>query len=189
MSLFEFIVGFYVVIAGLGVTLLVRSVGQMIESRDHIKPYWIHSCWLAFIFVMHVNSWFMLWAYRDQPSWSVAQLLLLLSVPILLYLASHVSVPEIPERSDERFDMRFYYYRRHSILFGLLALSTTLSLVSEYLLLEHARYSWLNLLRGLGLVLLVAGLVSRRPAVHVTITVIALGILICGLTFIGRPIS
>ncbi len=189
MSLFEFIVGFYVVIAGLGVTLLVRSVGQMIESRDHLRPYWIHSCWLAFIFVMHVNSWFMLWSYRDQPSWSVAQLLLLLSVPILLYLASHVSVPEIPEHSDERFDMRFYYYRRHRILFGLLATSTMLSLTSEHLLLAETRFSLLNQLRSLGLVLLFLGAFSRRPAVHVGITLVALAIVVVGLAFIGRPIS
>ena len=39
MDLFEFVVGFYVVIAGIGVTLLVKSIGQMIESRDRIRLY------------------------------------------------------------------------------------------------------------------------------------------------------
>jgi hypothetical protein len=43
MQIFEFVVSLYVVIAGLGVTLLVRNIGQMIESRDRITFYWVQA--------------------------------------------------------------------------------------------------------------------------------------------------
>jgi hypothetical protein len=37
VDLFSYVVSLYGVIAGLGVILLVRSVGQMIESRARIR--------------------------------------------------------------------------------------------------------------------------------------------------------
>lgn len=189
LDLFEFVTSFYVVIAGLGVTLLVRSIGQMIESRERIRFYWVQSCWLVFIFILHVNSWFTLWAYRDQPSWTVGELLLLLSVPILLYLASHVSVPEIPEDSSARYDMRAYYYDRHGALLGLLALSVLFNLGCEYLLLANKVLTEVNVLRLAGLGLVTLGAISSRPAVHVTITLGVLGLLAYATGFIDNPIA
>lgn len=189
LDLFEFVVSFYVVIAGLGVTLLVRSIGQMIESRDRIGFYWVHSAWVALVFILHVNSWFTLWAYRDLPSWTVGQLLLLLSVPILLYLASHVSVPEIAEDSQARHDMRVYYYERHRALLGLLALSVLFNLGSEYLLLKGQVFTLANWLRLVGLAMLVVGLITARPRVHAAITVAGIAIIAYALGFLDDPIG
>lgn len=189
LDLFEFVVSFYVVIAGLGVTLLVRSIGQMIESRERVRFYWVHTSWLAVIFVLHVNSWFTLWAYRDQPSWTVGQLLLLLSVPILLYLASHVSVPEIAEGSPEEHDMELYYYERHRVLLGLLALSALFNLGCEYLLLKTGVLTIANWLRLAGLGILLIGVISARPRVHAAITFAVLALFAYGLGVLDNPIA
>ncbi len=189
MDLFEFVVSFYVVIAGLGVTLLVRSIGQMIESRERVQLYWVHSCWLAVIFVLHVNSWFTLWSYRDLSSWTVGQLLLLLSVPITLYLASHVSVPEIVEDSPVRHDMRQYYFERHRSLLGLLALSALFNLGCEYLLLRANVFTLANWLRLAGLGILLAGTLSARPRVHAAIALAVLAMLAYALGVLDDPIA
>jgi hypothetical protein len=189
LDLFEFIVGFYVVIAGIGVTLLVKSVGQIIESRDRIQLYWVHTCWLFFIFFAHVNSWFMLWAYRDQPGWTVGEMLMLVSVPIVLYLASHVSVPEIAEHSSVRHDLRTYFYKRHSILLGLVALSILFNLACEYLLLGNAFLTLANWLRLAVLCSLLAGVVSSNSRLH---SFIALGlgaVLLFAFTVLDHPIA
>jgi hypothetical protein len=37
LSIFEFLLALYAIVAGLGVSLLVRSVGQMIEARDRVR--------------------------------------------------------------------------------------------------------------------------------------------------------
>jgi hypothetical protein len=60
VSIFEFLLTLYAIVAGLGVSLLVRSIGQMIEGRDRVRLYWVHTCWLALIFVSHVVSSFAL---------------------------------------------------------------------------------------------------------------------------------
>jgi len=51
LTVFEFLLALYAIVAGLGVSLLVRSVGQMIEARDRVRLYWVHGCWIALIFV------------------------------------------------------------------------------------------------------------------------------------------
>jgi len=94
---FEFLIGLYTIIVGLGISLLVRSIGQMIEGRSRIRLYWVHTAWLALIFMAHVSSWFVLWQYHEVESWSVLECMMLLCVPILLYLVSHLAVPEIDE--------------------------------------------------------------------------------------------
>lgn len=189
MDLFEFVVSFYVVIAGIGITLLVKSVGQIIEARNRVELYWVHSCWLVFVFFAHVNSWFTLWAYRDQPSWTVGQLLMLVTVPILLYLASHVAVPEIPENSTERYDMRAYFYRRHATLLGLVTLSIVFNLVCEFLLLGQNVLTLGNWLRLATLGLLLVGTVVSRPGIHVAIVLLLGTLLVYGITFLDNPIA
>jgi hypothetical protein len=189
LDLFEFVAGFYVVIAGIGVTLLVKSVGQMIEARDRVQLYWVHSSWLVFVFVAHVNSWFTLWAYRDQPSWTVGQLLMLLSVPIFLYLASHVSVPEIREDSTERYDMREYFYRRHANLLGLVALSILFNLGCEFLLLEHEFLTLDNSLRLAVAGLLLIGVFVAKPGVQAAIVLLLGALLLFGITILDNPIG
>ncbi len=189
MSLFEFIAGLYIVLAGLAVTLLMRSIGQMIESRDRVQFYWIHSCWLAFIFLVIVNSWFIAWEYRDLAQWTIGQFLLLVSVPTLLYLAAHVSVPEISEDTSCRYDMRAHYYERHRLLLGLLALAVLSNLLSEHLFVDEELLTTKNGIRLTSLALLVTGVVSRRPWVHAAITLAVLAIVAWFLGIVDKPIE
>jgi len=77
LSIFEFLLALYAIVAGLGVSLLVRSVGQMIEARDRVRLYWVHTCWIALVFIGHVVSWFALWRYAGHAPWTILQALLL----------------------------------------------------------------------------------------------------------------
>lgn len=90
-------------------SLLVRSVGQMIEARSRLKLYWVHGCLLLVAFVAQVISWFSLWQFADHSPWTVAETLLLLAIPLLLYPVAHLVVPELEDGLAH--DMREYYYR------------------------------------------------------------------------------
>jgi cell division protein FtsW (lipid II flippase) len=118
LSVFEFLLALYAIVAGLGVSLLVRSVGQMIEARDRLRLYWVHTSWIALIFVAHVVSWFSLWRFAEHAPWTVLQALLLLCVPIFLYLISHLAVPELED--GRMHQMKDYYYRHGRWMQGLL---------------------------------------------------------------------
>ena len=189
MSLFNFVVSFYAVLAGLGITLLLRSIGQILESRSRIQLYWVHSSWMLFIFLLHVNSWFTLWAYRDLASWTLGQLLLLVSSPIFLYLASHVAVPEIPQNDQSSYDMRAYFYERHHLLLGLLALAISVTLLAELFLLGQRVVSLNNGFRLFGLSALVIGAVTDNAKVHATLTLILLAVFAGSLTLLRNSIQ
>ena len=73
MTVFEFLLALYAIVAGLGVSLLVTSVGQLIEARDRVRLYWVHSCWIALTFVGHVVSWFTIWRFHEHAPWTVLQ--------------------------------------------------------------------------------------------------------------------
>ena len=190
MEPFDFIVNLWVVIAGLGITSVVGRIGRIIESRSRIKLYWVHSCWLVFILVAHVHSWFTMWRYRDVASWTVGEFLLLLSVPTILYLATYVSVPEIPQ--DERggqYDMRNHYYERHRLIMSLLGGSVLLNVLCEYLVDDEMMGSTVQLLRLVGLAVLTVGIVSRAPRVQVGVTLSIAAMILLGLGVMDESIE
>jgi len=189
---FEYFIGLYTIIVGLGIALLVRSIGQMIEGADRIRLYWVHTGWLLLIFVTHVMSWFFLWKYHGITQWKVPEALLLLLVPVLLYLASHLAVPEIEEYAPEKHDLRAYYYgrARYRWIQGLVAAAIVATLLIDRLMLgeETSELSVAN--RFVTLAVLAPGIISPRPAIHKVQLVVMLGLVIVATALgLGQPIS
>ncbi len=187
MDIFEFLLALYAIVAGLGVSLLVRSIGQMIEARDRLRLYWIHSCWLALVFIAHVVSWFALWRFSKHSPWTVLEALLLLCVPILLYLVSHMAVPELDDAQVH--DMREYYYRHGPWMQGLL-LAAVLSGVGAQLMIEgRPDVSGGGAIRISVALILLPGILSRRPAVHAVQAVALILVMIAAVSYVARPIG
>jgi hypothetical protein len=184
---FEYLLALYAIVAGLGVSLLVRSVGQMIEARDRVQLYWVHSCWLIVIFVAHVVSWFALWQFAHHSPWTVLQVLLLLCVPILLYLISHLAVPELDD--DRVHDMRYYYFRHarweQGLLLGVLVIST----VGQHFIEPGAGWSPQDVTRGAIALILAPGMLSRAPIVHSIQAALLLIVVVLGISYVSTPIG
>jgi hypothetical protein len=187
MSVFEFLLALYAIIAGIGVSLLVRSIGQMIEARDRVRLYWVHTTWLALIFVVHVVTWFALWRFHDHSPWTVWQALLLLAMPILLYLVSHLAVPELED--DAVHDMRQYYFRQcgwiQGLMLGVIASGTAAQIGIE----GGPDASGPGVLRVAAALVLLPGVFTRRPMVHATQSVLLLAIVALGVSFLSKPIG
>src|SRR4030095_15270533 len=109
--------------------------------------------------VAYVVVWFQLWSYRDVASWTILKALLLLSVPIALYLVSHLAGPDLGE--DKGRDLRVYYYEQHRLLQGLLAIAVVLSTVAIALLTGRSGGEPF-LIRLVVVSLLVAGIVALQ---------------------------
>jgi hypothetical protein len=178
----------YVILAGLGLTLLVRSVGQVIEARSRIQLYWIHTSWIGFIFIAHVTSWFEFWDFRHVESWNAARFLLALSIPTTLYLISHISVPEI-YGDDRNYNFREYFYQRNRTILGLMSAVLVLNLTCELLLLGEFQIVDAHVLRLVILVTLITGMISNHPRLHAIVTVVMYLAFLIGLTLLGEPLS
>lgn len=190
MSPFEYLLGLYSIVAGLGVALLVRSVGQLIEARDRVRLYWVHSGWLCVIFVAHVVSWFSVWRLAGHTPWTVLQALLLLCVPILLYLVSHLAVPELePGRT---LDMRHYYFRHAQWSQSLLLAAVVVSTLVQQLTRGGCGFVLFvpsHVLHAAVAAILAPGIVMRSPAVHGLQVAGLLLLIAAGVAFVSAPIG
>lgn len=187
MSVFEFLLALYAIVAGLGVSLLVRSIGQMIEARDRVRLYWVHSCWIALVFVGHVVSWFALWRYAGHEPWTVLQALLLLSLPILLYLISHLAVPELED--DRVHDMREYYYRHARWTQGLLLGVLVAGALAHHVIEGSLDLSGARGVRAAMAVILLPGIISRHPTVHAVQAALLLLVMAIAVSYVAQPIG
>jgi hypothetical protein len=187
VSVFEFLLALYAIVAGLGVSLLVRSVGQMIEARDRVRLYWVHTCWIALIFVAHVVSWFALWRYVDHAPWTILQALLLLCVPIFLYLISHLAVPELDD--DRTHDLREYYYRHARWTQGLLLAVLVAGALAHFVIEGQFDLSGARGVRAAMGLILVPGIVSRHPTVHAVQAALLLLVMLFAASYVARPVG
>jgi hypothetical protein len=187
VSAFEFLLVLYAIVAGLGVSLLVRSVGQLIEARDRVRRYWVHTCWVALIFVSHVVSWFGLWGYTQNQSWTILQALLLLCIPVLLYLISHLAVPELDD--DRAHDMREYYFRHARWMQGLLLTVIVAGAFAHYVIAGQFDFSGGRGMRGAMAAILIPGIISLRPAVHALQAALLLLVMVIAVSYVAHPIG
>jgi len=187
MGVFEFLLALYSIVAGLGMSIIVRSIGQMIEARQRIRLYWVHCVLIAVVFLAQVVSWFSLWQFAGHSPWTVADTLFLLSIPLILYLAGHLAVPELEDGLLH--DLREYYYRHARWTHGLMLAVVAISLAGEAFILGHFELTRPRLLRiALGLVFL-PGVLTSNSAVHAVQAVLLLGLMATGVSFIRIAIG
>jgi hypothetical protein len=177
----------YTIVAGLGISLLVRSIGQVIEARDRVRLYWVHTCWVALIFVSHVVSWFSLWGYAQNTSWTILQALLLLCIPMLLYLVSHLAVPELEDGRVH--DLREYYFRHARWMQGLLLTVIVAGALAHYVIAGQLDFSGGRGIRGAMAAILLPGIISLRPAVHAVQAVLLLLVMAIAVSYVAQPIG
>ena len=106
MSLFEFLMVLVSIIIGLGITELLKGVGQMIRYRKSVRTYWVHSVLIVFVMIALLQQWWEIWDLQGVPGWTFPGLLLMLSGPVGLFLITHLLFPR-PMRDA---DIRDYYY-------------------------------------------------------------------------------
>jgi hypothetical protein len=187
VTVFEFLLALYAIVAGLGVSLLVTSVGQMIEARDRIRLYWVHSCWIVLTFVGHVVSWFTVWRFHDHAPWTVLQALLLLCVPILLYLISHLAVPDLED--DRIHDMRDYYFRHARWTQGLLLGVVVAGALSHLVIENRFDLSGGRGVRASLILILLPGIVSLNPRLHSAQAVLLIVAIATAAFYLSQPIG
>ena len=115
------------------------------------------------------------------------QALLLLCVPILLYLISHLAVPELDDGRTH--DMREYYYRHGRWMQGLL-LAVLVSGAAAQLVIEgRPDFSGAGSVRAAAAIILVPGIVSGRPVIHATQAVLLVLVMLYAISYVARPIG
>jgi hypothetical protein len=154
----------YSIIIGVSMGQILVGIGHVIQGNKPVKLYWVHSCWVLFVFFFHVFLWFSAWQYASIEIWTFTGFLMFLTIPIVLFVVSVIALPEVdPERN---YDMRVYYFKNYRWLHAMLVTMIALSAANEYLLLDENPLTPGNVARGVAALLLGLGLLSHNEKTH-----------------------
>jgi hypothetical protein len=183
MSDTDILLTLYSIVAGLGISKLVQGLATMIEARDRIRFYWVHSAWIVITLAAHVVTIFALIRFSKSPHWTVFNSMLTLGMPLLLYLVSDLLVPTITEH--ESVDLRAYFYRNRRWFYGLMIATTLVGVAVQIAVAHAADLTGGGPLRLLALIALTGGLVSERPVVQSVVVLTLLAVIVIGGTLIS----
>lgn len=160
MSLFEFLMVLVSLIIGLGVAELLSGIAGIIRNKEEIKLYWVHSIFIAVIFLALLQTWWEIWGVRETPSWSFIGLLLMLGGPIGLFLISHLIFPVQLAGAN----LRSFYYEKMGPVFWLGVLTVIVSATFRPIVLDTELFALDNASSFL-LVAVLASMASTKNSV------------------------
>jgi hypothetical protein len=107
MTRFEFIIVLMSIIVGLGITELLTNAARQIQNRKTVKPYWMQSGMVAFIFIALLQQWWESWDLQGVEGWDFLTMMLMLAGPIGLFITAHLIFPS----EMKNVDLREHYAR------------------------------------------------------------------------------
>ena len=114
MTTFEYLAVFVSIVIGLAVVRLLRGVIELFTTEG-IRPYWVHTAWLAFHLVWLPYFWWFTFGWRTQETWTYPLFLFLVAYSMVVYATIAALVPDDPPA-----DCEAYFFRVRRPIFGLL---------------------------------------------------------------------
>jgi hypothetical protein len=121
MNSFSYLSILISIVLALGMTRVLRGVGEMLQARSHHHFYWVHAVWVVNLFIFLVIAWWVFYRWRSQEPWTFFLFVFVLISPTILFLASLLLFPRegIP---DEFLNYKTHFYANHRAFFIIMAL-------------------------------------------------------------------
>lgn len=171
MSRFEYLSVLMSIVIAYAMSEALSGWGQMIRLRDRVRPYPLHLGWSILSVLLMVQWWWGFWEYREVADLSFFGFLAVLSEPITLVLLSFVLTPHPGELGGR--DLRAEYFRNRRWIFGLAGLLLVELAVVDALVAHQPFWHAENVIRGAGLGLLVALMISPSERLHAALLALA----------------
>ncbi len=162
------------VLLGLSIGKFVTGVGQMLVARAKVTFSFSYVLFLTALFIYQVYYWWSVWDLQDVDSIGFIAYLRLLLIPLFLYCATAIMMPDFSK--GEGFDMSQHFYDHSRVFFTIVTALVITGISQGYFFWEHRgiqiwirfaalavvapgmflRFKKLNLITGL-LLLVVAG--------------------------------
>ena len=132
MSPFEYVSVLISIIYGLGITLVLTGVAELIRRWKTIIPFWPYFIWIALVFVLHIYEWWEHYTLRLFPSWSLPMFLFVILYPILLFILANLLFPM--KWSKKGIDLKEFYFATYSKFFLWTILLAALAIIQNVVL-------------------------------------------------------
>lgn len=117
MGMFEYIVVLTGVVIGLALTHLMQGVARLIERPGHVRIWWVHLGWVAYMFVNAVFWWWWEFRLRLITAWSFQLYAFVLGYAFQIYLICAVLFPSDIAPFE---GFKDYFMARRRWFFGML---------------------------------------------------------------------
>ena len=120
MEMFEYVAVLTSIIIGLGMAQLLMGVTRLIQHPEQAKPYWVHLCWVLYMFLLSVFWWW--WEFRLQAveTWTFGIYLFVVLYAFNIFLLCALLFPSNFSGYD---GFKGYFYAKRHWFFGAFMLS------------------------------------------------------------------
>ena len=156
------------IILALGMTRVLGGVGEMLQARSRRRSYWVHTVWIANLFLFLVIAWWIFYRWRSHQGWTFFLFIFVLISPTILYLASLLLFPR-EGSADETVDYKTHFYANHRAFFTLFCLFWPVDITDTLLkgISHFLELGWPYLLQcALGFFGLVIAATTRNERYH-----------------------
>ena len=172
-------------IVGFGLAELLSGIAQTIRHKEVVTFYWVHSIFVAIIFLALLQTWWEIWGVRDTPAWTFIGLLMMLGGPIGLFLSSHLIFPEHLAGSN----LRSFYYDKMSPVFWIAVFTVLVSSTFRPVVLGaqlFAMHNWSSFL----LILIFASMaITKNALFHSCMVVIVFVAMVADIILVSMVIQ
>lgn len=167
------------ILLGMSITQLARGVAQTYRTRKRVKPYWLHSAWMALLVLLSFVLWWTYWGYRGIADWDFFRFVLYLAPTTVFYFVASIA---FPDPTDPVTDLREYFFANRVGFFGTLALYGVMAGITAVVVRGLPAFDSSNGVRAGMVALLLIGARTDSERIH-TILVVLTAVLL--LLYIG----
>jgi hypothetical protein len=115
MEMFEYVAVLTSIIIGLGMAQLLLGLTRVIQHPGQAKPYWVHLCWVFYMFLFSVFWWW--WEFRlgAIEVWTFGVYVFVVLYAFLVFLLCALLFPA--DLSDHE-GFKGYFYAKRAWFFG-----------------------------------------------------------------------
>lgn len=129
MTPFEYAIVLVSIIIGLGITVVLTGVAQLIREVERLKLFWPYLIWVGLVFVMHIHEWWITYQLKSMVIWKLPTFLFIILYPILLFILANLLFPDSWEKHNH--DTKQFYFATYKKIFGNAILLVSLSVLQN----------------------------------------------------------
>ena len=126
MELFEYVAVLTSIIIGLGMAQLLLGLTRLIQHPEQAKPYWIHICWVFYMFVYAVFWWWWEFQLGAVKEWTFGLYLFVIFYAFLVFIMCSLLFPTDFSGFE---GFKGYFYAKRAWFFGAFCLAEVIGLL------------------------------------------------------------
>lgn len=183
MTPFEYVSVLISIILGLGITVLLTGLADIIRNYHIVKVYWPYLIWILIVFILHIQEWWISYSLRSELEWTLPRFLFVITYPIVLFILAHLLFPQ--KWTKKGVNLKLFYFNNFPKYFGAALLLLVISILQNHFLLNYSLSDQYVQFVMAFFFLAMLGAHSKKEVLHMAMSLLMLLLLL--LSFILRP--